>query len=444
LKGIWGVFDPRGVAGVSVFEERTGILMLQKLAQLKAGKIFGAEGILNNAARGATIVTSVATTLGYINASDYKDVLLEAEKLKLEHKNKFFNENVFRSENFGMSKDKITKFFHKRKFDKGLHLFNQGDDLRSIYVIETGEVKLYSSYHEEIQRAKDSGFGNMMKLHKRKNYVDIGLLSTGEFIGEMELYDFNRRVCSAVCITDCEMYEITIDNFMGMRMSCPAFEEFMKRVIAPRMTHRLEHLRKFKTLFSVNQKDIAVDQELVGSANLVQKKVDQAKDIYLDWLDAQKYSGAAEKNKFEIFNEEIWYLEIDTETRIEFTAYIKMAVTNISGATTGDKAQQHRALMLKMIYTGKDIIDKQGVEIFRVPDLATLLKGKNVPIIKRADVLCNGQDFISNRCENVAMKARHKIHMQCPNSIVIHLKNSRVHLHRKNPVADEDLFDMRR
>jgi uncharacterized protein (DUF302 family) len=100
--------------------------------------------------------------------------------------------------------------------------------------------------------------------------------------------------------------------------------------------------------------------------------------------------------------------------------------------------------MLKMIYTGKDIIAKEGVEIFRVPDLATLLKGKNVPIIKRADVLCNGQDFIANRCENVAMKARHKIHMQCPNSIVIHLKNSRVHLHRKNPVADEDLFDMRR
>lgn len=312
-------------------------------------------------------------------------------------------------------------------------------------MIETGEVKLYSSYHEEIPRAKDSGFGSMMKLHKRKNYVDIGLLSTGEFIGEMELYDFNRRVCSAVCITDCELYEITIHELIvNLRMNCPLFEEFMKRVIAPRSEHRLEHLRKFKALFSVNQKDIAVDEELVGSANLVQKKVQEAKNIYSDWLDAQKYSGAAEKNKFEIFNEEGWYLEIDSETRIEFTAYIKMAVTNIPGANPGDKAQQHRALMLKMIYSGKDTIDKDRVEIFRVPDLATLLKGPNVPKMKRADVLCNGEDFIANRCENVAMKARQKIHMHCPNSIVIHLKNSRVHLHRKNPVADEDLFDMRR
>jgi CRP-like cAMP-binding protein len=151
LQSIWDSVDPYQVKGDEIFDAHTGIMIGQKYSMMKAGSVFGDYGILYNSPRSATVVAIMDSAFAYIDNADYKEVLMEAEKKNMEKKNRFFADKVFKRAEFGMSKDKLSKYFNKRNFSKGSHLFRQGDEPKSIYVIKVGEVRLYCQYQTELK-----------------------------------------------------------------------------------------------------------------------------------------------------------------------------------------------------------------------------------------------------------------------------------------------------
>jgi CRP/FNR family cyclic AMP-dependent transcriptional regulator len=76
-------------------------------------------------------------------------------------------------------------------------LFNDGDVADSLYIIQKGQIRLFKP--------------------KGKGYTEVGVLRTGEVIGEMAFFDEdgsgNKRSCSAAAITPVEIIEISFAAF---------------------------------------------------------------------------------------------------------------------------------------------------------------------------------------------------------------------------------------
>jgi CRP/FNR family cyclic AMP-dependent transcriptional regulator len=75
-------------------------------------------------------------------------------------------------------------------------LFNDGDTASSLYIIQSGQVRLYKP--------------------KGKGFIEIAILRTGEVIGEMAYFDRKggtKRSCSAAAIMPTEAIEISFNAF---------------------------------------------------------------------------------------------------------------------------------------------------------------------------------------------------------------------------------------
>ena len=82
-----------------------------------------------------------------------------------------------------------------RTLKPGEIVFNEKDVADSLYIIQKGQIRLY--------------------LPKGRGFVEIGILRTGEVIGEMAFFDekARRRSCSAAAIVTTEVVEISFNAF---------------------------------------------------------------------------------------------------------------------------------------------------------------------------------------------------------------------------------------
>ncbi len=82
-----------------------------------------------------------------------------------------------------------------RQFKPGEVIFNENDPAESLYIIQTGQIRLYRP--------------------KGRGYIDLAILRTGEVIGEMAYFDekASRRSCSAAAIVTTEVIEISFKAF---------------------------------------------------------------------------------------------------------------------------------------------------------------------------------------------------------------------------------------
>lgn len=203
----WDKFDPYNENFKGYYDQETGIMLKQKFKQIMAGDIFGNYGMLVGKIRSTTVICEIDVVLAYIDKEEYVDILGEPEKIRLEKKAKFFNEMVFKKADFGMSKDRLSHLFHEKIFKKGTHIFRQGDEPVSLYVIKKGQVRLYKTFQTEVERINAiEDKPQMLKALKRVQCIDLALLGVGEFVGEIELFESANRINSAVCTTDCKVF----------------------------------------------------------------------------------------------------------------------------------------------------------------------------------------------------------------------------------------------
>ncbi|MBQ5365397.1 MAG: cyclic nucleotide-binding domain-containing protein [Spirochaetales bacterium] len=81
------------------------------------------------------------------------------------------------------------------KYKKNQELIHEGDIAENMFEIVFGQVGIFLDYGQETQK-------------------EIGILSEGDFVGELELIDSSTRIASAVALTDnVTVKRFTIDDF---------------------------------------------------------------------------------------------------------------------------------------------------------------------------------------------------------------------------------------
>jgi CRP-like cAMP-binding protein len=99
-----------------------------------------------------------------------------------------------------------------RALKTGELLFNDGDPAESLYIIQKGQIRLFKP--------------------KGKGFIEIGVLRSGEVIGEMAFFDEDgsgkKRSCSAAALTPVEIVEI---SFLAFGKTMQSLNPWFKTII---------------------------------------------------------------------------------------------------------------------------------------------------------------------------------------------------------------------
>lgn len=98
-----------------------------------------------------------------------------------------------------------------KKFAASDVIFNEGDVAASLYIIQSGQIRLFKP--------------------KGKGFIEIAILRTGEVIGEMAFFDSeggSKRSCSASAIMPTEVIEI---SFAAFEKTMQALNPWFKTII---------------------------------------------------------------------------------------------------------------------------------------------------------------------------------------------------------------------
>jgi hypothetical protein len=107
------------------------------------------------------------------------------------------------------SLDPLLPFMHRGRRPAGSILFRRGDRAEGMIVIQSGSIRI-----EEF---------------------DI-LLGAGDVLGEIAAFTpENRRTGTAVCETDCELYELSNDAMLQLFYQNPRFAMYLVRLIVQRL-----------------------------------------------------------------------------------------------------------------------------------------------------------------------------------------------------------------
>ncbi len=116
-----------------------------------------------------------------------------------------------------------------KSFKPGQVLFKENDAAESLYIIQSGQIRLY--------RPKGRGF------------VDIAILRSGEVIGEMAYFDDNasRRSCSAAAIVTTEVIEISFKAFSKTMSGLNPWFKTIINTLADRLRKTNERVKSLET-----------------------------------------------------------------------------------------------------------------------------------------------------------------------------------------------------
>lgn len=116
-----------------------------------------------------------------------------------------------------------------RKFKPGEVLFQENDAAESLYIIQRGQIRLY--------------------LPKGRGFVEIGILRTGEVIGEMAYFDekSRRRSCSAAAIVSTEVVEISFNAFAKTMQGLNPWFKTIINTLADRLRKTNDKVKKLES-----------------------------------------------------------------------------------------------------------------------------------------------------------------------------------------------------
>jgi CRP-like cAMP-binding protein len=109
-------------------------------------------------------------------------------------------------------------FFTEKKlhFKKGNVIFKEQEDGKKMYFIDSGRVKI-------VKKVGDSE-------------PTLAILDSGDFFGELALITGNKRVASAVALTDCKLHTMDKETFESNLLND---KKFMREILET-LAFRLE------------------------------------------------------------------------------------------------------------------------------------------------------------------------------------------------------------
>jgi CRP-like cAMP-binding protein len=108
-----------------------------------------------------------------------------------------------------------------KKFKLGTTIFQQGESIRSVYFVKTGLVKCFIT--------QDNG----------KNYI-LDFFNAGHLIGEFGFVSSQKSFCTAVALTEVEVYKLKLPYIEELMKHHPSFAINLFKSLADRLHQTAE------------------------------------------------------------------------------------------------------------------------------------------------------------------------------------------------------------
>lgn len=138
-------------------------------------------------------------------------------------------------------RQKLSSSAKANYFKEGRTIINQGDKGNSMYVLAEGLLSVF--INSEI---------------KDKDAIKVGLITPGQFFGEMSLFTGEDRSATIIADADSIVYEITKDALKPIIERKPALAVEFGSIIAERQSANLQKLEDFK-----NRKDSFIEKVII-------------------------------------------------------------------------------------------------------------------------------------------------------------------------------------
>lgn len=119
----------------------------------------------------------------------------------------------------------LARKVHKRSLRKDEVLFNKGDEGDSLFVINSGRVKVFT--HDQ-----------------QGNEVVLNQVGPGEMIGEMALLDYEPRSAGIVALEETSIMELKREDFLEILNGYPDLALSVIRNLISRLRHNTNYIEK--------------------------------------------------------------------------------------------------------------------------------------------------------------------------------------------------------
>lgn len=141
----------------------------------------------------------------------------------------------------GEERKKLADSTYPVLYKRGSKIIKQGEKGNSMYVVAEGLLNV-----------------NIKAGEQEKGEIKVGLISPGQFFGEMSLFTGEDRSATVIAETDSIVYEINKDAIKGILEKNPKLTEEFGRIIAERQIANIQKLDDY-----LNRKD-SIMEKIIG------------------------------------------------------------------------------------------------------------------------------------------------------------------------------------
>lgn len=149
----------------------------------------------------------------------------------------------------------------------GQVLFHRGDPGDAFYLIEAGQIRIYT-------------------LDKEGREMTLNTLSAGETLGEMALLDAQPRSASAMAVGDSTLLRLSRADFLHQVQTSPRLSECVVQILSGRARHMTDYIERLglwacmvidgkynEVIQSIEQSDTKGDRALAAVAGSLRQMV---------------------------------------------------------------------------------------------------------------------------------------------------------------------------
>lgn len=118
----------------------------------------------------------------------------------------------------------------KIQLKKGELLFKEGDPSRSMYFLKSGMIRIFKN--------------------KGKSSIEIETIHSGQILGELAFLDGNPRSASGEALSNCDLMEITSDQFTQALKIMPDWLKLLLKTVVMRLRNASSRIKQLETASS--------------------------------------------------------------------------------------------------------------------------------------------------------------------------------------------------
>lgn len=225
------LYNSKALSAEDFFDENS-ILKFEFAGMKKKGDMFGEIALIYKLRRNAHCVALVDTSVALLDADNFHKIFGAIQEAEERFKKNFFERFIFKDPNLWLHLKTVTRFFQKRKFNKGYHFFKTGDPTEKIFVLVSGQVLFWVMAE---QKGTVNAYSNKdLKASLRgvnKSPLNLCILKEGELLGEENILEDSERDKKAYCAvadTECLVYETNKKGMMAACEQVPLLKNFFK------------------------------------------------------------------------------------------------------------------------------------------------------------------------------------------------------------------------